>query len=94
MRSKIDELRLYSDPEYVAQKAQDMGLNPVHPSSQAKHKYMIFNGEKMVHFGSSKYSDYTKHHDEKRRENFRKRNWKWQFAQRYSPAYLSYNLLW
>ena len=94
MRSKIEELRLYSDPEIVAQKAQQLGLNPVHPSSQARKKYMVFNNERMIHFGSSKYSDYTKHHDEKRRDNFKKRNHRWASAPRYSPAWLSYWLLW
>ena len=91
---KLSELIKVSDPEAVALKAQEFGLNPVYESSQAKHKYMIFNGNKMVHFGSSQYEDYTRHHDEKRRDNFRKRNWKWQFAPKYSPAWLSWTLLW
>ena len=94
MHNKLDELRKYSDPEIVAQKAQQLGLNPVHPSSQAKHKYMIYNGEKMVHFGLMGFEDFTKHHNLKRRDNFRKRNWKWQYAPIYSPAWLSWNLTW
>ena len=94
MRSKIDELRLYSDPEIVAQKAQQLGLNPVHPSSQARKKYMVFNGEKMIHFGQIPYEDYTKHGDKARRDRFRKRNHRWANAPRYSPAFLSYILLW
>jgi len=88
------ELRLYSDPDIVAEKAQQLGLNPVHESSRKDKKYMVFDGQKMVHFGLLPYQDYTKHLDEKRREKFRKRNWKWQFAPRYSPAWLSWNLLW
>ena len=71
-----------------------MGLNPVHESSRKDKKYMVFDGRKMVHFGSFPYEDYTKHHDEHRLTKFRKRNWKWQFAPRYSPAFLSYWLLW
>ena len=94
MRNKLDELRKYSDPEIVAEKAQQLGLNPVHPSSQARKKFMVFNGEKMVSFGQMGYQDYTKHGDKKRRDNFRKRNHRWASAPRYSPAYLSYNLLW
>lgn len=94
MRNKLDELRLYSDPEIVAQKAQQLGLNPVHPSSQARKKYMVFNNEKMVHFGLLPYEDYTFHGDKARRERFRKRNHRWASAPRYSAAYLSYNLLW
>ena len=49
---------------------------------------------KMVHFGYFGMEDYTKHHDEKRRELFRKRNHKWSTAEKYSPAWLSYYLLW
>ena len=94
MRSKIDELRLYSDPEIVAQKAQQLGLNPVHESSRKDKKFMVFDGRTMVHFGQMGYEDYTKHGDEKRRDNFRKRNHRWASAPRYSPAYLSYNILW
>ena len=94
MRTKLDELRLYSDPEIVAQKAQQLGLNPVHESSQARKKFMVFNGEKMVSLGQMGYQDYTKHGDKKRRDNFRKRNHRWASAPRYSPAWLSYNLLW
>ena len=94
MRSKIEELSLYSDPDIVAQKAQQLGLNPVHESSRKDKKFMVFDNERMVHFGLIGFEDYTKHHDEKRRENFRKRNWKWQYAPKYSPAYLSWNLTW
>jgi hypothetical protein len=94
--NKLKELRNYSDPEYVMNKAKMMGLNPVHESSRKDKKYMVFSPieNKMIHFGSLPYEDYTKHHDEQRLIKFRKRNWKWQFAPKYSPAYLSYNLLW
>ena len=94
MRTKLDELRLYSDPEIVAQKAQQLGLNPVHESSRKDKKYMVFNNERMVHFGSSQYEDFTKHNNLDRLSRFRKRNWRWQFGSRYSPAWLSWNLLW
>jgi len=91
---KLEELRKFSDPEYVMQKAKSMGLNPVHESSRKDKKYMVFDGRKMVHFGQMKYYDWTYDHDEERRKKFRKRNWKWQFAPKYSPAYLSWYLLW
>jgi len=70
-----------------------MGLNPVYESSRKDKKYMVFNGTKMIHFGQFGYEDYTKHGDEKRRDNFRKRNMKWAHARKYSPAWLSYWLL-
>ena len=64
--------------------------------STSKHKkYMVFNEEgKKIHFGSMLYQDYTKHKDKKRRENFRNRNTKWKDADKYTPAHLSYYLLW
>ena len=94
MRSKIDELRLYSDPEIVAQKAQQLGLNPVHESSRKDKKYMVFDNERMVHFGQMGYEDYTLHGDKARRDRFRKRNHRWATAARYSPSWLSWNVLW
>ena len=92
--NKLRELRNYSDPEYVMNKAKLMGLNPVHESSRKNKKYMVFDGRTMVHFGSLPYYDWTYDHDENRLMKFRKRNWKWQFAPKYSPAWLSWFLLW
>jgi len=94
MNNKQRELRKVSDPEIVRDKAFRMGLNEVHPSSRKDKKYMVFDGNKMVHFGSQFYEDYTFHGDKDRRERFRKRNRKWLNSPRYSPAYLSWNLLW
>ena len=92
--NKLRELRNYSDPEYVMNKAKMMGLNPVHESSRKDKKYMVFDGNKMVHFGQMGYEDASKHHDLERVNRFRKRNWKWQFEPQYSPAWLSWFLLW
>ena len=69
--TKLDQLREYSDPEFVMGKAHEMGLNPVHESSRKDKKYMIFDGNKMVHFGQFGATDYTRHLDPKRRMNFR-----------------------
>ena len=94
MQSKLNELKQYSDPDIVAYKAQQLGLNTVHESLRKDKKYMVFDGNKMIHFGQMGYEDYTKHGDGRRRTNFRKRNHRWANAPKYSPAYLSYNLLW
>ncbi len=48
----------------------------------------------MVHFGQMGYEDATKHYDLNRINRFKKRNWKWRNAPKYSPAYLSWYLLW
>ena len=92
--NKLKELRNKSDPEYVMNKAKMMGLNPVHESSRKDKKYMVFDGRTMVHFGQMGYEDATRHHDLDRINRFKKRNWKWQNAPKYSPAYLSWYLLW
>jgi len=86
----------YSNPSIVMKKAKELNLNPIQLSSRKDKKYMVLdpNTNKMVHFGQMGYEDYTKHHDEKRRELFRKRNHKWATAEKYSPAWLSYYVLW
>jgi len=64
-------------------------------SSSKNKKYMVFDEKgKKVHFGSIIHEDYTKHKDKKRRQNFRNRNRKWKDADKYTPAHLSYYLLW
>lgn len=83
-----------SSSAVVARKAHEMGLNPVYFSTRKAKKYMIHDGQKWVHFGQKGYEDFTAHGDEKRRENFRRRNKRWATARVYSPAWLSYYLLW
>jgi hypothetical protein len=92
--NKLKELRNFSDPDYVMNKAKMMGLNPVHESSRKDKKYMVFDGRKMVHFGQMGYYDWTYDRDEERRNRFKKRNWKWKNSPKYSPSYLSWFLLW
>ena len=93
--TKLNDLYLISDPDEVNKRAYDLGLNEVHPSSRKDKKYMVFDGHKMVHFGAyPNYEDATKHKDKKRIDNFKKRNHKWKDAPKYSPAWLSYYLLW
>ena len=92
--NKLEDLRKFSDPEYVMQKAQVMGLNPIYVSSRKDKKYMVFDGHKMVHFGQMGYVDATKHQDLDRIQRFKKRNWKWQYSPEYTPAWLSWFLLW
>ena len=92
--TKLDQLREYSDPDYVMAKAQELGYNPVHESSRKDKKYMVFDGHKMIHFGQMFATDWTRHLNDKRRMNFRKRNWRWEFTPKYSASNLSYTLLW
>ena len=64
--------------------------------SSSKHKkYMVFDEQgKKIHFGSILYQDYTKHKNKQRRDSFRNRNKKWKDADKFTPAHLSYYLLW
>ena len=52
------------------------------------------NNDKFVHFGQFGYIDFTKSNDVIKRIKFLKRNWKWADAELYTPASLSYYLLW
>ena len=60
-------------------------------------KFEINGSTRTIHFGAAGMSDFTKHKDPKRRENYLKRtanmkgNWK---DDMYSPNNLSRNLLW
>ena len=92
--NKLHELSKYSDIEEVKRRGFFQGLNEIHPSSRKDKKFMVFDGNKMQHFGQMGYEDATHHRDERRITNFRKRNKRWSKAPVYSPAWLSWNLLW
>ena len=86
-----------SNPEIVLKelkKYYDDGVD-LYLSTSKNKKYMVFNEQgKKIHFGSMLYQDYTKHKDKQRRDNFRNRNRRWKDADKYTPAHLSYYLLW
>ena len=95
MENKLTKLRKYSDPEKVQEKAKKLGLNPVGISTRKDKKYMIMDKHGDVkHFGLMGYKDFTKTNNLKLRNNFRNRNWQWANADKYSPAWLAYHLLW
>jgi hypothetical protein len=95
MENKKQELKKYSDFEKVKEKAKKLGLNPVGISTKKDKKYMIMDKHGDVkHFGVMGMQDYTKHNDKKRRDNFRSRNWRWEHADKYSPAWLSFHIMW
>ena len=93
--NKEKQLKLYSNILIVQKKAKKLGLNPVEISSIKDKKYMTHDDQGHVkHFGLMGYQDYTKTKDNDKRANFRRRNHMWKDAPEYSPANLSYNLLW
>ena len=86
-----------SNPELVFKQLKKYSGNEVdlYLSSSKNKKYMVINEDgKKIHFGSIIHEDFTKHTDKKRRDNFRTRNKKWKDADKYTPAHLSYYLLW
>ena len=95
---KYEQLTRISDPYTVYTKFKKIYPcdSEIRISTRANKKYMIWNPEinKWFHFGSSDYSDYTKHKDKKRRIIFLRRNKRWADADIYSAAYASYTLLW
>jgi len=95
MENKKQELKKYSDFEKVKENAKKLGLNPVGISTRRDKKYMIMdNYGDVKHFGQMLYQDFTKHGSESRRQDFLSRNHHWKYADKYSPAWLSYHLLW
>jgi len=95
---KYEDLIKISDPYkvYIKFKETYPCDSEIKISTRKDKKYMIYNPEngKWFHFGSSNYSDYTKHKDQQRRINFLIRNQRWSEAYMYSAAYSSYYLLW
>jgi len=85
----------YSNPNMVQKRAKEYGVFVVFSPRKNK-KYRIVNPEtnKYVDFGFFGMADYTHHLDEHRRNLFRVRNHKWKDAPKYSPAHLSWCLLW
>jgi len=94
----MKEIKKYSDPKTVFKLAREIYGDDVNikVSNKKDKKYMILNPEtnKWIHFGLMGYEDYTKHKDIMRRDNFLKRNKKWENMEPYTPAFLSYHLLW
>ena len=88
----------FSDIKKVNRLSKLIYNKSVEPSTRKNKKYMILNDEnKYIHFGDSRYTDYTVHNDLERRKRYLSRaskirgEWK---KDKYSPNNLSQNLLW
>jgi hypothetical protein len=91
----------YSNPATVFKKSKQYLGNDtiIKLSDKPLKKYMVLNPNtnKYIYFGQMGYQDFTKHKDEKRRDNYLKRtanikgDWK---DNKYSPNNLSRNILW
>jgi len=86
-----------SNPEIVLKQLKKYYGNEIdlYLSTSKNKKYMVFDEQgKKIHFGDLRYADYTKTLDKNKRDSFRNRNKKWKDADKYTPAHLSYYLLW
>ena len=95
---KMELVNKISNPVIVYKKIKEIYPcdSEIRVSTRKDKKYMIYNPNtcKWFHFGSSNYSDFTRHGDLQRRKNFLIRNQRWAEADIYTPAYASYYILW
>lgn len=97
---KLDELEKYSNPNIVRKKLKKLYGNKMelYISNRKDKKYMIYHPEtnKKIHFGQMGYKDYTLNDvdREDRRKRFLQRNHKWADAEHFTPAHLSWYILW
>lgn len=101
VRTKIEDLADFSTFQTAQDKAEKyLGDDAMLFASPKKDKkYRIYNPIKCkwVDFGQMGYEDFTKHHDETRRQNYLNRannikgNWK---KDKYSPNNLAIHILW
>jgi hypothetical protein len=97
----MEELVKYSNPQLAQKRAFEyLGKSAVLYTSATKgKKYDIYdpNLEKWISFGSLGYADFTKHRDERRRQNYLNRSkgilGKWK-DNPYSKNNLARNILW
>lgn len=98
MEDKFNELKKWSNPDLVAKMGDKyIPKTPIYVSTRKDKKYMVETPDgKWIHFGQMGYKDGTlKDNDrEQRRNRFLHRNAKWSEANIFTPAYLSYYLLW
>ena len=95
---QLKDLVKISSPKEVYRKFLELRYDKytyIYVSTRKDKKYMVIHPitNKKIHFGSTM-EDYTKHKDDIRRNAFLKRNAKWANADKYTPANLSYTLLW
>ena len=94
----MKDIYRFSNPAIVFNKARALfGPNiKIQLSTRKDKKYMIYDkaDKKWIHFGQIGYEDYTKHKNEDRRKQFQQRNHLWKDEPKFTPAYLSYKLLW
>jgi hypothetical protein len=96
--SEYDEIYNWSNPMIVQKKAKQMlGKDViVYRSTRKDKKYMVYDPYtgKMIHFGQLYAKDFTITKDIEKQRLFKLRNHKWALQYKFTPAWLSYHLLW
>jgi len=89
--------------EKVQRLALKYGAQAIRISKKKNKKYdVLYNGNKWLSFGDSRYEDFLDHKDKKRRESYRKRSskitsrktGKYTYLDPNYANYWSYNILW
>ena len=94
---KADLVRTKSDPAIAAINVKRLlgDEAQLYFSTRKNKKYMVYSpADGWVHFGDINSEDYTLHQDEERRRRFQQRNANWKDAAKWTPAWLSYHILW
>ena len=82
-------------------KALMFGASNLQRSTRKNKKFVVTYGGEQIHFGDSRYQDYTQHGDKKRRESYLKRargirdkHGRFTFRDKTSPNYWAIRILW
>lgn len=93
--NKYEQVAKVSNPREVMKRGKDLGI-VIYLSNNKTKKYATYHPDthKVINFGAIQYEDATFHKDPIRIAKFKQRNHKWADAKPYTPAFLSYYLLW
>ncbi len=86
-----------SNPEVVLKQLENImetRLICIYLLLKTRNTWYSMNKVRKYIFGDLRYADYTKTKNKLKRDSFRNRNKKWKDADKYTPAHLSYYLLW
>jgi len=90
---KLEEVSKWSDYNKVKQMGNKYNMD-ILLSTRKDKKYMVKFGSKYIHFGQMGYKDFTLTNDENKKRLFKLRNARWVNADKFTPAWLSYYILW
>lgn len=85
----------------LKKKALSLGATDLKKSSKKNKKFVVVYNNKLIHFGDSRYEDFTQHRDKKRQKNYltrakgiKNKHGELTHKDKNSPNFWSINLLW